>query len=113
MNSTIKNMPAGDLLVGDTTTCQFGNPMDCDWTGATHAHQPVKVLDMKLDTLTKKVVYLVSKVSDPKYVGRATDPRGTENEEIVRGTLYCTNARLVTYDIGAETIEDAKRSLGF
>lgn len=103
--------------VGDVMTCQFGNPGDSDWSEATHANVEVKVIWKQECKITKRMYYLVVKMSDPEYVGRAGDVRGRQGCEDIKGDLYCTSAR--TFDskaqkwTGITTFLSAANSLGF
>lgn len=104
------------FVVGDISTCQFGNPSDTDYDAETHEHVPVIVLAIDVCEVTKRPYYLVAKVDDREYVGRASDVRARPNSG-VEGELYCTNARMIGSKAqkwtGIETLEDAARSLGF
>lgn len=79
-----------EFKIGESTTCQFGNPGDTDWSEATHANVPVLIVDKQRCTVTFRMYYLVAKLSDREYVGRASDSRGSDS---VMGDTYCTNAR--------------------
>jgi hypothetical protein len=107
------------LVVGDTTTCQFGNSFDTDWTEATHANQDVKILAITECEFTKKTYYLVKRVDGSNLVGRAAVPyRRTDEADYCQGMLYCTNARSFGPGshgerFGFMTLEQAAGSLGF
>jgi hypothetical protein len=79
-----------EFRIGQTTTAQLGNPGDTDWTDETHANVPVVIIDKQRCTVTFKMYYLITKVGDREYVGRASDSRGSDS---VEGDVYCTNAR--------------------
>lgn len=104
------------FVVGDISTCQFGNPGDTSYDPETHEHVPVIVIAIDLCEITKRPYYLVKKIDDPEYVGRASDVRARPQSN-VEGELYCTSARMFGSKAqkwtGIETLEDAARSLGF
>jgi hypothetical protein len=84
-----------EFQVGERTTCQFGNPHDTDWTEETHTHVAVDIVEKKFCEITKRMYYLVAKCDVPDFVGRATltrQPRHPE-DDVIKGVLYCTNAR--------------------
>lgn len=103
-----------EFKIGQIASCQLGNPGDTDWTEETHANVPVIVIDKQRCTVTYQMYYLVAKVDDREYVGRASDARGKDS---IEGELYCTNARRFGSKAqtwtGILTFQAAAHSLGF
>lgn len=104
-----------EFKIGDRTTCQFGNPGDTDWSAETHAYVPVIIVDKQRCEVTFRMYYLVTKVDDREYLGRASDARGASDR--IRGETYCTNARTIGSKAqswtGVTTFLGAASSLGF
>lgn len=103
--------------VGDISTCQFGNPSDTNYVAETHEHVPVIILATQNCEITKITYYLVAKLDDREYIGRASDVRGRRHCGDIQGEMYCTNARMFGSKAqkwtGIETFYEAARSLGF
>ncbi len=119
MNTVVKAQEI-ELNIGDETTCQFGNPGDTGWTEEADGCVPVKVVLKEYCDMTKRMYYLVVKLDNPEYLGRAAvsrTPRHKDEEDSPQGVLYCTNARTFGASAqtwtGIRTFAQAARSLSF